>query len=35
MPFKSPGHWRVVVPNEAPVGVVIPAGVAGLTFAVD
>jgi len=32
--FRSTGRWRVVVPNGAPVGVVIPAGVAGLTLAV-
>lgn len=33
-PFRSSGRWRVVVPNGAPVGVVIPAGVARLTLAV-
>ena len=32
--FPRPGHWRVVVPNGAPVGVVIPNGVAMLTLAV-
>ncbi len=32
--FPSSGRWRVVVPNGAPVGVVIPAGVARLTLAV-
>jgi hypothetical protein len=32
--FRRPGRWRVVVPNEAPVGVVMPAGVARLTLAV-
>jgi hypothetical protein len=32
--FRSSGRWRVVVPNGAPVGVVIPAGVARLTLAV-
>lgn len=32
--FRSRGHWRVVVPNGAPVGVVIPNGVAMLTLAV-
>ncbi len=32
--FRSTGRWRVVVPNGAPVGVVIPAGVARLTVAV-
>jgi hypothetical protein len=32
--FRSTGRWRVVVPNGAPVGVVIPAGVARLTLAV-
>ncbi len=32
--FRSIGRWRVVVPNGAPVGVVIPAGVARLTLAV-
>jgi hypothetical protein len=32
--FRSSGRWRVVVPNGAPVGVVIPAGVARLTVAV-
>ncbi len=32
--FRSAGRWRVVVPNGAPVGVVIPAGVARLTLAV-
>jgi hypothetical protein len=32
--FRSTGHWRLVVPNGAPVGVVGPAGVARLTLAV-
>jgi hypothetical protein len=32
--FRSRGRWRVVVPNGAPVGVVIPAGVARVTLAV-
>jgi hypothetical protein len=32
--FASTGRWRVVVPNGAPVGVVIPAGVARLTLTV-
>lgn len=32
--FRSTGRWRIVVPNEAPAGVVIPAGVARLTLAV-
>jgi hypothetical protein len=32
--FRSTGRWRVVVPNGAPVGVVIPAGVARLAFTV-
>jgi hypothetical protein len=32
--FRSAGRWRLVVPNGAPVGVVIPAGVARLTLAV-
>jgi hypothetical protein len=32
--FRSTGRWRVVVPNWAPAGVVIPAGVARLTLAV-
>jgi hypothetical protein len=32
--FRSPGRWRVVVPNGAPVGVVVPAGVARLTLTV-
>jgi hypothetical protein len=32
--FRSPGRWRVVVPNGAPVGVVIPAGVARLALVV-
>jgi hypothetical protein len=32
--FRTAGRWRVVVPNGAPVGVVIPAGVARLTLAV-
>ena len=32
--FRSAGRWRLVVPNGAPVGVVMPAGVARLTLAV-
>ena len=32
--FRSTGRWRVVVPNGAPVGVVIPVGVARLALAV-
>jgi hypothetical protein len=32
--FRRTGRWRVVVPNWAPAGVVIPAGVARLTLAV-
>ncbi len=32
--FRTRGRWRLVVPNGAPVGVVIPAGVARLTLAV-
>ena len=32
--FRSVGRWRVVVPNGAPVGVVLPAGVARLTLIV-
>ena len=32
--FRSTGLWRVVVPNGAPVGVAMPAGVARLTLAV-
>ncbi len=32
--FRRTGRWRVVVPNGAPVGVVIPAGVARLTITV-
>jgi hypothetical protein len=32
--FQSPGRWRVVVPNGAPVGVIIPNGAAMLTLAV-
>ena len=32
--FRSTGRWRVVVPNGAPVGVVVPAGVARLTITV-
>ena len=32
--FRSTGRWRLVVPNGAPVGVVMPAGVARLTVAV-
>jgi hypothetical protein len=32
--FRRPGRWRVVVPNGAPVGVIIPNGAALLTLAV-
>lgn len=32
--FARPGRWRVVVPNGAPVGVVVPNGVAMLALAV-
>jgi hypothetical protein len=32
--FPLKGSWRVVVPNGAPVGVVLPAGVARLVLAV-
>ena len=32
--FRSTGRWRVVVPNGAPAGVMLPAGVARLTLAV-
>jgi hypothetical protein len=32
--FTRPGRWRVVVPNGAPVGVVIPNGVALLPVTV-
>jgi hypothetical protein len=32
--FRSAGRWRLVVPNGAPVGVVMPDGVARLTLAV-
>jgi hypothetical protein len=32
--FPRRGAWRVVVPNGAPLGVVIPAGVARLTLSV-
>jgi hypothetical protein len=32
--FRGTGRWRVVVPNGAPVGVVMPAGVARLTLTV-
>ena len=32
--FRTTGRWSVVVPNGAPVGVVIPAGVARLTITV-
>ncbi len=32
--FRSTGRWRLVVPNGAPVGVVLPAGVARITLAV-
>jgi hypothetical protein len=33
--FRRPGRWRVVVPNGAPVGVIIPNGAALLTLAVQ
>jgi hypothetical protein len=32
--FPRPGRWRVVVPNGAPVGVIIPNGAALLTLVV-
>ncbi len=32
--FTRPGRWRVVVPNGAPVGVIIPNGAALLTLVV-
>jgi hypothetical protein len=32
--FRRPGRWRVVVPNVAPVGVIIPHGAAMLALAV-
>jgi hypothetical protein len=32
--FQRPGRWRVVVPNGAPVGVIIPNGAALLALAV-
>lgn len=32
--FPRPGRWRVVVPNGAPIGVVIPNGVAMLPLSV-
>lgn len=32
--FRRPGRWRVVVPNGAPVGVILPNGAAMLTLAV-
>jgi hypothetical protein len=32
--FARPGRWRLVVPNWAPVGVVIPHGAAMLTLPV-
>jgi hypothetical protein len=32
--FRRAGRWRVVVPNGAPVGVIIPNGAALLTLAV-
>jgi hypothetical protein len=32
--FQRLGRWRVVVPNGAPVGVIVPNGAALLTFAV-
>jgi hypothetical protein len=33
--FPRPGRWRLVVPNGAPVGVMIPNGAALLTLAVQ
>ncbi len=33
--FSRPGCWRVVVPNGAPQGVIIPNGAAVLTLAVS
>lgn len=32
--FDRPGRWRVVVPNEAPVGVMMPNGAALLALSV-
>ncbi len=32
--FQRPGSWLVVVPNGAPIGVIIPNGAAMLTLAV-
>ena len=32
--LRTPGRWRLVVPNGAPVGVIIPAGIARLTLTV-
>jgi hypothetical protein len=32
--FLRPGRWRVVVPNGAPEGVIVPDGAALLTLAV-
>ena len=32
--FQRPGRWRVVVPNGAPVGVIVPNGAALLTLSV-
>jgi hypothetical protein len=32
--FSRPGRWRVVVPNGAPVGVIVPNGAAMLTLVV-
>src|SRR6266516_677531 len=32
--FRSAGRWRLVVPNGAPVGVMLPAGAARLGFVV-
>jgi hypothetical protein len=32
--FPRPGRWRVIVPNGAPVGVIIPNGAALLALAV-
>jgi hypothetical protein len=32
--FAQAGRWRLVVPNEAPAGVMMPAGAAHITLAV-
>jgi hypothetical protein len=32
--FRTPGRWRVVVPNEAPAGVMMPRGAALLALSV-